>query len=136
MTEKYENRYFQIIYKFIDPRDTRSDIDSEDELAEHAVMALYFKDITDLEKARIKAEEGQPVWGRIQIDNLEELTKGLSDREYTSVWTDINNIIMDEIDRQEGFIRNFQDDMYTFAISRGRFMRWRKMALKCLRRIP
>ena len=57
MTEKYENRYFQIIYKFIDPRDTRSDIDSEDELAEHAVMALYFKDITDLEKARIKAEE-------------------------------------------------------------------------------
>ena len=33
MTEKYENRYFQIIYKFIDPRDTRSDIDSEDELA-------------------------------------------------------------------------------------------------------
>ena len=53
MTEKYENRYFQIIYKFIDPRDTRSDIDSEDELAEHAVMALYFKDITDLEKARM-----------------------------------------------------------------------------------
>ncbi|ETJ41809.1 Phosphoesterase RecJ protein, partial [human gut metagenome] len=81
-------------YKFIDPRDTRSDIDSEDELAEHAVMALYFKDITDLEKARIKAEEGQPVWGMIQIDNLEELTKGLSDREYTSIWTDINNIIM------------------------------------------
>ena len=25
LTEKYENRYFQIIYKFIDPRDTRSD---------------------------------------------------------------------------------------------------------------
>ncbi len=78
-------------------------------------MALYFKNITDLEKARIKAEENQPVWGMIQIDNLEELTKGLSDREYTSVWADINNIIMDEIDRYEGFIRNFQDDMYTFA---------------------
>ncbi len=107
------------LFKFIDPRDTRPDIHSEDELAEHAVMALYFKNITDLEKARIKAEEDQPVWGMIQIDNLEELTKGLSDREYTSVWTDINNIITDEIDRQEGFIRNFQDDMYTFAISRG-----------------
>ena len=38
-------------------------------------MALYFKNITDLEKARIKAEENQPVWGMIQIDNLEELTK-------------------------------------------------------------
>lgn len=134
MTEKYENRYFQIIYKFIDPRDTRSDIDSEDELAEHAVMALYFKDITDLEKARIKAEEGQPVWGMIQIDNLEELTKGLSDREYTSIWTDINNIIMDEIDRYEGFIRNFQDDMYTFAISRGALHEMEEDGFKVLER--
>ena len=70
MTEKYDERYFQIIYKFIDPRDTRPDLHSEDELAEHAVMALYFKDITALEKARIKAEEDQPVWGMIQIDNL------------------------------------------------------------------
>ena len=43
----------------------------------------------------------------IQIDNPRRIDKGLSDREYTSVWTDINNIIMDEIDRQEGFIRNF-----------------------------
>ena len=31
--------------------------------------------ITDPEKARIKAEEGQPVWGMIQTDNLEELDK-------------------------------------------------------------
>ena len=50
MTEQYEDRYFQIIYKFIDPRDTRPDINSEDELAEHAVMALYFKNITDYRK--------------------------------------------------------------------------------------
>ena len=135
MTEQYEDKYFQIIYKFIDPRDTRPDINSEDELAEHAVMALYFKNITDLEKARIKAEEDQPVWGMIQIDNLEELTKGLSDREYTSVWTDINNIITDEIDRQEGFIRNFQDDMYTFAISRGALHAMEENGFKILEKI-
>ena len=42
--------------------------------------------------------------GMIQIDNFEELTKGLSDREYTSVWSDINNIIVDEIDGHEGFV--------------------------------
>ena len=127
MTEKYENRYFQIIYKFIDPRDTRSDIDSEDELAEHAVMALYFKDITDLEKARIKAEEGQPVWGMIQIDNLEELTKGLSDREYTSIWTDINNII---IATKVLFVTSKMICIpLPFLVVR--FMRWRKMVLKC-----
>ena len=132
MTEQYEDKYFQIIYKFIDPRDTRPDLHSEDELADHAVMALYFKNITEVEKARIKAEEDQPVWGMIQIDNLEELTKGLSDREYTSVWSDINNIIVDEIDGHEGFVRNFQDDMYTFAISRGALRAMEEKGFKIL----
>ena len=99
-----------MVYKFIDPRDTRPDADPNDELTEHAVMALYFKDITAIEKERIKAQEEQPVWGMIQIDNIEELTKGLSDREYTNLWAEINNIVVDEIDKHEGFIRNFQDD--------------------------
>ncbi len=135
MTEQYEDKYFQIIYKFIDPRDTRPDLHSEDELADHAVMALYFKNITEVEKARIKAEEDQPVWGMIQIDNLEELTKGLSDREYTSVWSDINNIIVDEIDGHEGFVRNFQDDMYTFAISRGALRAMEEKGFKILEKI-
>ena len=131
---KYEDKYFQIIYKFIDPRDTRPDINSEDELAEHAVMALYFKNITDLEKARIKAEEDQPVWGMIQIDNLEELTKGLSDREYTSVWTDIKYHRTDEIDRQEGFIRNSKMICIPLLFLVVHFMRWRKTVLKSLRK--
>ena len=68
----------------------------------------------------------------IQIDNLEELTKGLSDREYTSVWSDINNIIVDEIDGHEGFVRNFQDDMYTFAISRGALRAMEEKGFKIL----
>lgn len=118
MKEEFDGRYFQIVYKFIDPRDTRPDADANDELAEHAVMALYFKDITDIEVARIKAQEEQPIWGMIQIDNIEELTKGLSDREYTNLWAEINNAIVDEMDKREGFVRNFQDDMYTFSVSK------------------
>ena len=43
MTEQYEDKHFQIIYKFIDPRDTRPDLHSEDELAEHAVMATILQ---------------------------------------------------------------------------------------------
>ena len=71
----------------------------------------------------------------IQIDNLEELTKGLSDREYTSIWTDINNIIMDEIDRYEGFIRNFKMICIPLPFLVVHFMRWRKTVLKCSERI-
>ena len=71
----------------------------------------------------------------IQIDNLEELTKGLSDREYTSVWTDINNIIVDEIDGHEGFIRNFKMICTPLPFLVVHFVRWRKMVLKSLRQI-
>ena len=42
---------------------------------------------------------------------------------------------MDEIDRQEGFIRNFQDDMYTFAISRGALHAMEEDGFKILERI-
>ena len=63
MTEKYENRYFQIIYKFIDPRDTRSDIDSEDELAGTCSDGVYFKDITDLEKPVLKPKRATTCMG-------------------------------------------------------------------------
>ena len=135
LKEQYGDRYFQVVYKFIDPRDTRPDADPNDELTEHAVMALYFKDITAIEKERIKAQEEQPVWGMIQIDNIEELTKGLSDREYTNLWAEINNIVVDEIDKHEGFIRNFQDDMYTFAISRGALQDMENNGFRVLERI-
>ncbi len=135
LKEQYGDRYFQVVYKFIDPRDTRPDADPNDELTEHAVMALYFKDITEIEKERIKAQEEQPVWGMIQIDNIEELTKGLSDREYTNLWAEINNIVVDEIDKHEGFIRNFQDDMYTFAISRGALQDMENNGFSVLERI-
>lgn len=124
---------FQIIYKFIDPQDSHGDMD--DEFAEHACMALYFEDVTKAEVAREKAELAQPIWGMIQIDNIEDLTKGLSDREYTTLWAEINNIVVDEIDNRDGFIRNFQDDMYTFAISRGALADMEAEGFKILEKI-
>ena len=99
------------------------------------VFVMTIKDITAIEKERIKAQEEQPVWGMIQIDNIEELTKGLSDREYTNLWAEINNIVVDEIDKHEGFIRNFQDDMYTFAISRGALQDMENNGFNVLERI-
>ena len=50
MTEQYEDKYFKLFTNSFDPRDTRPDLHSEDELADHAVMALYFKNITEVER--------------------------------------------------------------------------------------
>lgn len=135
LREEYHGKYYQVVYKYINPSDSRKDIDGDDELVEHAVMALYFKDITDIETDRIRAEEAQPVWGMIQIDNIEDLTKGLGDREYTNLWADINNVIVEEIDKLDGFVRNFQDDMYIFSISRGALKEAEQGEFKILERI-
>lgn len=137
MKEMLGDKTYQIIYKFITAGDPHRQGEPDND--EHAVMALYFQDITHQEDARRLAEESQPVWGMIQIDNIEDITKGLSDREYTNLWAEINNIVVDEIDQYDGFIRNFQDDMYIFAVSRSALAQWESIkfpVLEKIRRIP
>lgn len=137
MKEMLGDKTYQIIYKFIAAGDPHRQGEPDND--EHAVMALYFQDITHQEDARRLAEESQPVWGMIQIDNIEDITKGLSDREYTNLWAEINNIVVDEIDQYDGFIRNFQDDMYIFAVSRSALAQWESIkfpVLEKIRRIP
>lgn len=113
MKEQVGERYYQVIYKYLDAKDSCS-IDNKD--VEH--MAFYMSDITNVEEVRIKAEESQAVSGMIQIDNLEDISKGAGDKEYTNLWATINNIIVEEIDQYEGFVRNISDDTYIFSVSR------------------
>ena len=110
--EVVEDRHYRVVYKYLTSKDSRS-IDNRD--IEH--MAFYLSDITAIEQARLKAEAARPVWGMIQIDNLEEVSKGVGDKEYTNLWAEVNNIIVEEIDQYEGFVRNYQDDVYIFGIS-------------------
>lgn len=113
--ERIEDRYYRVIYKFIDDsvyRDT--DIENPGE----SYMAFYFDDITESELLRREAEAAAPVFGFLMMDNIEDVTKGLSDVDYTNLWAEINNAIVEEIDRYDGFIRNYTEDSYIFCVSK------------------
>ncbi len=113
MKEHVDGRYYGVVYKYLEAKDSCS-VDNRD--VEH--MAFYLSDITATEVARLQAEEARPVSGMIQIDNLEDVTKGSSDKEFTNLWAQINNLIVEEIDQYDGFVRSISDDAYIFSFSR------------------
>ncbi|WP_277287763.1 DHH family phosphoesterase [Veillonella montpellierensis] len=113
------DRYFRVIYKYIDSNQMET---VSADMKDNSFMALYFDDITDVERARQQAVDAMPVMGIIQMDNIEEVTKGLGDMEYTNLWAEINNSIVDEINKRNGFVRNYQEDSYIFTVSKTAFL--------------
>ncbi|MBS4913252.1 MAG: DHH family phosphoesterase [Veillonella sp.] len=118
--EQIENRTYRIIYKFIEG-DAPSPWEKRDGAPE-SYMAFYFDDITESEQLRHEAEAMAPAFGFLMMDNIEEVTKGLSDVEYTNLWADINNAIVEEIDQYDGFVRNYTEDSYIFCVSKESLM--------------
>jgi len=109
-------KYYRIVYKFIDLVDETARRGDE-KLHHEGYMAFYFNDVTDIEIDRKAAEQAVPVFAFLQIDNLEDVTKGLGDVEYTNLWAEVNNVIVSEFDRYDGFIRNYGDDSYVACLS-------------------
>lgn len=110
-------RYYRVIYKYIETKAGKENLAEEDKNTGD-YMAFYFTDITESEKVRKEAEAALPVFCFLQIDNLEDVTKGFGDVEYTNLWAEVNNVIVEEIDRHDGFIRNYADDAYIVCFSR------------------
>lgn len=113
--EHIDERYFRVIYKYIE--NPHAYAESEDAELE-SYMAFYFDDITESEQLRLDAEASAPAFGFLMMDNIEDVTKGLSDVEYTNLWAEINNAVVEEIDKYDGFIRNYAEDSYIFCISK------------------
>ena len=114
--EEIDGKYYRVLYKtLVAPKSNYSDVNS-DELESY--MAFYFDDITDIEVEKQKAISMLPALGFIAMDNIEDLRSGLSDIEYTQLWSDMNRLIVTEIDKHDGFIRNATEDTYTFSISK------------------
>lgn len=119
--DECNGRWYRVIYKFIEAEHNEEGLTVNMQATSNSFMVLYFDDITEVEQERLAAIEAMPVSGIIQMDNIEEVTKGLGDMEYTKLWAEMNNILVDEIDKQNGFIRNFQEDSYIFSISKAAF---------------
>jgi cyclic-di-AMP phosphodiesterase len=106
--EHINDRYYRVVYKYLQ---TDSDNDSN-------YLILYFEDITDTEKQKIACLEAMPVFCDIEIDNLEEVAKGMSDMQRATLWADVNNCLLDELTELGGFVRSYGDENYVACLSR------------------
>lgn len=111
-TDHVNDRAYRIIYKYLETEGNR------DEELSDSYMILYFEDITETERIREEAEAVVPVFCYIQIDNMEEVSKGLSDAEQTNLWAEVNNLLVGTISDQGGFIRSYTDESYIACITR------------------
>jgi c-di-AMP phosphodiesterase-like protein len=106
--EHINDRYYRVVYKYL-----QTDSDNDDNY-----LILYFEDITDTEKQKIACLEAMPVFCDIEIDNMEEVVKGMSDVQRATLWADVNNCLLDELTGIGGFIRSYGSDNYIACLSR------------------
>ena len=84
-----EGRHYRILYKYLE----------SSEEGQESYLVLYFDDITESELRKIECESALPVFAVIEIDNMEEVSKGMTDVQRASLWAGVNNTIIDEFSK-------------------------------------
>ena len=106
--EHIEDKYFRVVYKYLQPEEENG----------QDYLILYFENITESESQKLACFNAMPVFCDIEIDNLEEVSKGLTDVQKATLWTDVNNCLLDEMTAVNGFIRSYGEDNYICCLSR------------------
>lgn len=109
--EHINDRYFRVVYKYLQAEED----DGQD------YLILYFENITETERQKLACLDTVPVFCDIEIDNLEEVSKGLTDVQRATLWADVNNCLLDELTGIGGFVRSYGEDNYICCLSRQAF---------------
>ncbi len=106
--EHINDSYYRVVYKYLQVGDNGA----ED------YLILYFEDITETEKQKLACIAAMPAFCDIEIDNMEEIAKGLTDVQKATLWADVNNCLLDELTTAGGFVRSYGDENYFSCLSR------------------
>lgn len=116
-TEELDGKTYRIVHKYIPPLETEEE-EPVNRRQKQGFMALYYDDITEMEAIKREALAALPVLGFIEIDNIDDITKGRNDIDYTNMWVQVNNVIVEEFAQLNGFVRSYKDNSYIVCISR------------------
>lgn len=103
---KSEGDYFRIEHKLIE-------IEPEKEY-----FILYITNVTDTEVIRMESIAAMPVVCLIKVDNYDDVLKGLSESQRTSIVADVNQKLVEAITNLDGFLKMYTDDTYFAVINR------------------
>ena len=93
----------------------------ETKTAEERVYVYYFIETTELCRLQQKYDEDMIVKGYIYVDNLDEITKHISDSERTVIASQTEKLISDFVGMHQGVLNKFDRDRYSFIMERKHF---------------
>ncbi len=90
----------------------------ESKSSEERVYVYYFIETTELCQLKQKYEEDMIVKGYIYVDNLDEITKHISDSERAVIASQTEKLISDFVGMHQGVLNKFDRDRYSFIMER------------------
>lgn len=106
--EHISERYYRVVYKYLQIEAAEDD----------NYLILYFEDITDTERQKINSLAAVPVFCDIEIDNMEEVAKGMTAVQRATLVTNVNNALIGELSGHNCFIRGYGNEKYIACMSR------------------
>ncbi|MDO4515686.1 MAG: DHH family phosphoesterase [Bacillota bacterium] len=102
------------------------------------LATTYWVDVTEYAHTAAKFNATRPVLMIIQVDNYEDLSKGLDEGERSVLRTQINNLLTDWLEPAQGMICRYDRDHYLFLTEAGNlqdFQRRKFSVLEEIRRV-
>ena len=106
--EHIGKRYYRVVYKYLQTEGSEED----------NYLILYFEDITETEQQKLNCLAAMPVFCDIAIDNMEEVGKGMTAVQQATLWTNVNNCLIDALTVHNAFVRSYGNDNYIACLSR------------------
>lgn len=104
----YGSRYLQIICK---PGEAG-------EMADKRLFTAFISDVSASEQIRIKCKGAMPVFAYIQIDNLSDVLKGLTETQRSGIIAEVNTKLADWAAETDSYLKRFAEDMYLAVFNR------------------
>lgn len=101
-------RYYRVVYKYLQTENADDD----------NYLILYLEDLTETERQKVNCIASVPVLCDIEIDNMEEVAKGMTSVQQTTLWTNVNNCLIDELTALGSFVRSYGNENYFACLSR------------------
>lgn len=106
--EHIGKRYYRVVYKYLQTEGSEED----------NYLILYFEDITETEQQKLNCLAAMPVFCDIAIDNMEEVGKGMTAVQQATLWTNVNNCLIDALTAHNALVRSYGNDNYIACLSR------------------
>lgn len=101
-------KHYQVIYKPL----------ASDKVTDRQMMILCFTDVTASETIRRSSLGSMPVLAYVEIDNYNDVLKGLNESQRSSIIAEVNRNLTEWTAKLEGFIKKYSEDTYVAVFDR------------------